>query len=377
MAPLKYWKIKEYLAEVAVRPESATRMPTVRELMARFNVSLSTVNRALAELENEGIITRRQGSGIVSAGNTRQVKRLEPQSIENRKNLVFVYNDYPDESTWRMVHTVIQHARFRKCNILDFKIYQDTPTEAIIEHVRSIPDCSGLILLVGSDRMDQERLDALAKLPMKVAIVDSLYFYHDLPSNIYTLSPNPETCAALTIQTLVRFGHREVGYIRNEPSSEYTEIFRKTLLSSAREHGVNLTPERMFGATIRSWESSLDSAVQLTRANLDAIRREKLTAMIYKSSAGALVAQKILLENGIRIPEDISLISEGERSLYKYLYPALTVVTPDYHDMGCSAVDLVLGLSKPKCRNLFFTHTLVERDSIKNINPINSNGDKL
>ncbi len=376
MAPLKYWKIKEYLEEVAVLPESATRMPTVRELMARFNVSLSTVNRALSELENDGVITRRQGSGIVSAGRSREVKRLDPQNYECRKNLVFAYNDYPDESTWRMTHTVLQHARFRKCNILDFKIYQDTPTEAIIEQVQSVSDCAGLILLVGSDRMDHERLDALGKLPMKVVIVDSLYFYRNLPSNIHTISPNPVSCATLTIETLARFGHREIGYIRNEPRSEYTDIFRKTLLSKAKEHGLNLTPDRIFGATIRSWESSLDSAVQVTRANLDAIRREKLTALIYKSSSGALVSQKILQENGIRIPEDICLISEGERSLYQYLCPALTVVTPDYHDMGCSAVDLVLGLRKPDSQNLFFPHTLIERDSVIDRNKINQNGDK-
>lgn len=51
MPPLKYLKVKLYLEKVAVRPESRLRMPTVRELMSQFNVSLATVNRALLELE--------------------------------------------------------------------------------------------------------------------------------------------------------------------------------------------------------------------------------------------------------------------------------------------------------------------------------------
>lgn len=61
MAQLKYEQIKSYLQAEAVKPESATRMPTVRELMRRFNVSLVTVNRALSELEHAKVIVRRQG----------------------------------------------------------------------------------------------------------------------------------------------------------------------------------------------------------------------------------------------------------------------------------------------------------------------------
>ena len=77
MPPLKYLKVKSYLEAAAVKPESAMRMPTVRELMNQFNVSLATVNRALSELENDGVIVRRQGSGIVAAGKHRTVARLQ------------------------------------------------------------------------------------------------------------------------------------------------------------------------------------------------------------------------------------------------------------------------------------------------------------
>ena len=112
MPPLKYLKVKSYLEAVAVKPESAMRMPTVRELMNQFNVSLATVNRALSELENDGVIVRRQGSGIVAAGKHRTVARLQGKAAGVR-NLLFAYNDYPDESTWKMVHTIAHYSRLQ------------------------------------------------------------------------------------------------------------------------------------------------------------------------------------------------------------------------------------------------------------------------
>lgn len=367
MPPLKYLKVKSYLEAVAVKPESAMRMPTVRELMNQFNVSLATVNRALSELENDGVIVRRQGSGIVAAGKHRTVARLQGKAAGVR-NLLFAYNDYPDESTWKMVHTIAHYSRLQGCNMVDCKIYPDTSTESLIEFVKAQSDCSGLILLVGADRMDAERLEALGSLPMTIVVVDSMYFYANyLPDNVYNLSPDAVNCAEKTVEVLLRKGHRRIGFVRNEPRSEYNDLYRKTLIAAMKREGIEFGPERIFSSTIRSWESSLDAAVQLTESNLDQIKKLGLTALIYKSSSGALVTLKTLKEAGLPVPDRISVIGEGERDLYRYLTPGLTVVTMDYEKLGCTAVDIVLGKLKPKNHNLFFPQHLIERESVKDL----------
>lgn len=370
MPPLKYLKVKSYLEKVAVRPESRRRMPTVRELMSQFNVSLATVNRALSELENDGVIVRRQGSGIVAAGTERTVGRLlDDAEKSDAGQILFAYNDYPDESPWRIIHSISQYTRLKKRNIIDCKIYPDTSTEALIRFASSHPDCAGLILLVGSDRMDADRLEALGRLPMKVVVVDSMYFYPNfLPDNVYVLSPDPVDCAEKIAEVLIRKGHRRIGYIRNEPRSEYTDLHQKTLSAALKRANVEFGPDRIFSSQIRSWENSLDAAVQLTQSNLDQIKALGLTALIYKSSNGALVSLRPLEQAGLRVPEEISVIGEGERSLYHYLSPQLTVVSPDYGKLSCAAVDIILGNLKPQNHNLFFSHTLIDRESVRDLN---------
>lgn len=255
MAQLKYEQIKSYLQAEAVKPESATRMPTVRELMRRFNVSLVTVNRALSELEHAKVIVRRQGAGIVAARSSREVARLEAEPESGRKCLAFAYNDYPDENIWNTIHMIAQYTRQHGCNLLDCKIYPDTPTETILNLVQSRTDCAGLVLLFGSDRMDREQLEALGRLPMRVVAVDSMFFYSDfLPDNVYVLSPDGADCAEKMAEVLVRRGHRRIGYIRNEPRSEYTDLHLKAFGAALKRAGVEFGPEQIFSATIRSWE---------------------------------------------------------------------------------------------------------------------------
>jgi len=365
MPLLKYQKVKFYLERTAVRPESRLRMPTVRELMSQFNVSLATVNRALSELENEGVIIRRQGSGIVAAGHDRIVGRLDGVGEKTTRNLVFAYNDYPDEITWRTVHSISMYSRMNKCNMLDCKIYPDTSTESLVDFIHAQSNCAGAILGIGSEPMDLEKLEALGSLPFPVVVLDSMYFYaNHLPDNMYVLSPDAADCAQKTVEVLVRNGHRRIGYIRNEPRSEYNDLFLKTLKSGFERAGVEFGPDRIFSSTIRPWENSLDAAVQLTRNNLDEIRRLGLTALIYTSSPGALVSLKLLTEAGLRVPEDISVIGEGERRLYPYLSPGLTVVTSDYKELCGEAVDIVLGKRKPKTHNLFLPQRIIERESV-------------
>lgn len=368
MPPLKYLKIKLYLEQMAVRPESAIRMPTVRELMGQFNVSLATVNRALSELENDGVIVRRQGSGIVATGQNRTVGSLDARARKETRNIVFAYNDYPDETTWRTVHSIALYSRMNKCNMLDCKIYPDTSTESLIDFIKAQPNCAAVILLVGTDQMDVERLEALGRLPVRVVVLDSMYFYSNfLPDNMYVLSPDAVDCAEKIVEVLLRNGHTRIGFIRNEPRSEYTDLYQKALTTALRREGIEFGPDRMFSSTIRSWENSLDAAVQMTRNNLDEIRRLGLTALVYKSANGALVSLKLLKEAGLRVPEDISVTGEGERSLYRYLSPQLTVVTVDYDKFACLAVDVALGKENPKNHNVFYPQNLIERGSICNL----------
>jgi GntR family histidine utilization transcriptional repressor len=64
-----YAKVKQHLRDglAAGRWPAGTLMPSEAELVARFGVSRMTVNRALRELQDQGLVVRTQGVGTFAA----------------------------------------------------------------------------------------------------------------------------------------------------------------------------------------------------------------------------------------------------------------------------------------------------------------------
>ena len=63
-APSKREEVKAFLRSEARAAGRGNKLPTVMELCGKLDVAKATVNSALVELEEEGIVRRRRGSGI-------------------------------------------------------------------------------------------------------------------------------------------------------------------------------------------------------------------------------------------------------------------------------------------------------------------------
>lgn len=367
MAQLKYEMVKAYLMKEVRNSQSVERMPSVRCLMEKFHVSLATVNRALAELENEQIIIRRPGIGISVNRKPAAVSSLGADV--DRPTIVLAYSDYPDEGIWRKVYDIEQYCRQTDVRIVACKINKEIRAKEIAKFIREQPRCNGLILKFGVDKLSDEELEELATLEIPVVIFDSMMLYNNAPDGIYRLLPDPFTQGMLMAEALLERGHTRIGCIRGEPSMDIWNLMLKSVAKRLKQEGIPFGAKQLFSTNINPWENSMAAIQQLVQKNFSAIRELRLTALIVSSSPCAIAVLQTLTERGVSVPDDISLISVGDRNICNYVLPRMTVVECDYQAMTELAVDLAVGRKHSEKTLFYFPFRLIERESIKMVPP--------
>lgn len=361
----KYDKIKEFLRAEALKPESRYRMPTVQELKQLFGVSQAPVCRAIRDLVLEGVVKCRRGSGMVSCGaQPSRMSRVVKSGPAENGNVLLLYTDYFAESLWKMKHTIMTYSGFLKLNVIERAYEKNSDIPGIVKSILATADLRGIVLSSGSGRLPQEALDYLSSLAFPVVMVNSNFLYENCGGNVTILTLDSVEAGRLCIDALYTAGHRNFGYIRNEPEDDLTLLRKKTLLSESSKRGMKMT---YFSSSIKPWEDTLVYSAEITKNKLEEIRASGMTALIYYSGFGALAGMRELMRAGVGIPEEISIITESDDRMLAIYYPACTAVVGEYLQPCRDALDIIVGKT-PSPGVKRYGYRLIERETIKNKN---------
>lgn len=157
---------------------------------------------------------------------------------------------------------------------------------------------------------------------------------------------------------LIRFGHQKIAYV----GMENNEIVNQ---------------ERYFGYQMAMNQSNLKTEPFFNIENdegylefVNYLKKERPTALIAVDDIFALSLFQILSSLGLSVPDDISLISFNNSMLLTVNHPYLTTVDIHVNDLGKQAVfklvDKLSGDGSPT-PNLIIPHTIIERETVKNI----------
>jgi LacI family transcriptional regulator len=153
--------------------------------------------------------------------------------------------------------------------------------------------------------------------------------------------PDEYAAGAAIAQVLVDAGHREIaviGRFRDEwliPENTVTIGSRLAGIDDALERaGVQVVAQREH----RLWEpgAGYDSTREILAEG------HGLTALLCLNDNLAFGAYQALQEAGIRVPDDVSVVSFDDDELARYVRPNLTTARLPYEQMGRTAMELVL-----------------------------------
>jgi len=337
-APL-YAKIKEYLKDQMdsglLKP--GDQVPTEAELMNRFGVSRITVTSAIRHLVEEGLVYRIAGKGsFVQSDHSSAAKPL--RRIPTKKEVIgFILHPARDMFMHRLLLGIEEACRENGYGLMvRLSMTQNDELQAI-EDLRS-SGVKGLIIHPLDGEAYNEAILKLQTERFPFVLVDR-YLPGIRTNAVY--SDNYEG-GRLAADFLIRLGHRVIGVVSSPKSKTssaedrfqgYLEAVRAKNLPIQAKHWLTrldddspIHDEISIKEAIEEWLSEgLDMSAVFTIQSLDAI---------YIAS----IADKL----GIRVPEDLSILSfdnPGISDLYKHYF---SHVEQNLELMGAEAVELLI-----------------------------------
>lgn len=189
-----------------------------------------------------------------------------------------------------------------------------------------------------------------------VVLIDRYFEHTTLP---YVCTDN--YCGGMEgTRILLKNGHRHIVCIQGVPHSMPNKRRVQGYLDALAQEGL------AQNAVVTGNGFSIQNGYIETRLALS--RPEPPTAIFALSNTILLGAVKAIRESGLRIPDDISIISFDNNPYLDYLVPAITRIGQPQEEMGKMAIKLLLESIQKQSRSLAqiqLAPDTVSRDSIK------------
>lgn len=144
--------------------------------------------------------------------------------------------------------------------------------------------------------------------------------------------------AELTLRHLHQLGHRKIAFMRGGSHSSDADDRWSCLKAVAKELGIEVRPELTAVLTLRvsTPELGFEPAIDLLH------RKAHFTAVVCYNDIAAIGAIRAIMNHGLRVPEDISVVGFDDIQGASYHNPSLTTIRQPLNQMGKMAARILL-----------------------------------
>jgi len=195
-----------------------------------------------------------------------------------------------------------------------------------------------------------------------MVVIDRYFPNIDLP---YITSDNYQG-GMDAVNYLISMGHKRIACIQGIPQSQPNRERVDGYMEALKQNGIEIDESIIIGH-----EFSIENGYRQTHI-LFSIDNPP-TAIFALSNLICLGIIKAVKEIGLKIPDDLSLISFDEQPYSEYLWVPITTIRQKKKEMGRLAVDVLFNyidnkVPNDKIFNIKLKTDIIPRDSVRRIN---------
>lgn len=327
------------------------------KLCQMFSVSRNTVRHALNELESNGLLDSRRGSGTY----VRKNPILLQKAAKNIAVGLTYLDDYIFPNILNGIYKIL--TQFGYSIILGIT-YNRPENEAQFLNSCLEKNVEGVLIEASRSAFFSANIPIFEKYAARnIPVVFLNAYYKHLDCNYVIM--DDRYGGYLAAMKLLNAGHRNIGGIFKYDDMQGRRRY-EGFSTALRQNGVQLNEQR--------------NIIWYTTENIDNIysgkydgkllqRLHGCTAIVCYNDKIAVRAVSILLEHGYKVPDDFSIISFDNSSLSISGDIKLTTLTYDGEKLGEKAAQGLYQIITEKIGkfNYILEPKLIERDSVRNL----------
>ncbi|HZL44387.1 MAG TPA: LacI family DNA-binding transcriptional regulator [Verrucomicrobiae bacterium] len=308
-------------------------MVRLKDIAERASVSIMTVSKALRDEPDVSLATKLRLKEL--AQQMGYVPDCTAQGLRTRTTKVFglVLSSFTDPIFARVVLAIEERAHELGYDLLFMHTLNSTEREEA---------CIRRLL---SRRVDGIFISPVYRIDPEARIYQELLVRH---TPAVLLGPPAKFCSHfLSVQVddllasyaatqhLLALGHKRIAFLCGPAAAPWSQERLEGYRRALREAGMDVDDDLVFqaGGTV---EDGAKVAMQMLSESCDATAIQATNDMVAVGCANAL------LDQGIRIPEDLSIVGFGNILTSKYFRVPLTTVRQPKFRLGIAAVEAML-----------------------------------
>lgn len=324
--------LKKQILTGAIQP--GEKLPSENELAAAYQVSRQTVRKALAILENDGYIYAEHGRGTFCS---EQVRHVRPSM-----NIAVVTTYLSDYIFPRVIQGIDEVLTNHGYSIILKNTRNSRTREARILEELLQKDIDGMIIEPSKSQIYCRRMELYRKLDeYNIPYVFIQGCFSQLKEKPQVLMDDDKGGYMIT-KHLLELGHRKIIGVFKADDSQGQDR-HKGYVRALQEAGILYDPEKVI------WFYTEDRAIH----PYECIRRmaaehQKMDAIVCYNDQIALEVMRALNEEGLRVPEDVSVTGYDNSYMANASGIKLTTIKHPQEKLGAMAAELLLDLIQNK-----------------------------
>ncbi len=214
------------------------------------------------------------------------------------------------------------------------------------------------VLILGE--ADPALIENISEMEFSMVLIDE----HMRTTDAYAVEANYLQGSELAAQFLIDGGHQKIAYMGESNRTQYGRQTYNGFKSALADAGLKPAVELVYQKVRRGDPETGYRAMNML------IKAGAPSAVFCSADIYALGAIRCLSDNGLQVPDDVSVIAMDNIILSNYISPGLTTVDFKKEKMGRAAVDLLLQLCEgalPVEKKIVFNGEVVHRQSVMNL----------